>query len=376
MLNLFFSIITGFICLCPFVLIFINKISASEDIIVSKSFTQFTSKNLEGFLKPGFTTLEQSFNSNMFTLANYKGQWSFGIDISAIGTLIPDAQKVYDAELPQYYDQYDYIRTSENRNGTLKTNIGLKTKQPTIYGGTSIPLFAAPRSHYTSHIYRMPNGETISLPDTLMFKTISFVEGNQISFMAGLPALQLIIGLPTHSELRFRCFFYPVQDETLSYFGIIASQRIDHWFDWFKNDQLMGLALNFSYHNINRTHAININSWSVGTHFSKGWDNGLTGYCGFQYEDMRGSLTLTRSTTKPGEQIDSPYPEIRFNESLHVNTDTFTNFRLLAGLSYRYGFIEIHTDAGIASQPILTAGVTFWIAQFGNNDKTIKKTVR
>jgi hypothetical protein len=376
MLSRLYSIFGLFLVVITLILTYCLKLSAGEDIIVPKSFTQFTSKNLEGFLKPAFTTLEQSLNSSFFTFANFEEHWSFAIDISAMGMFIPDAQKAYDAELPQYYDQYDYIKTSENQNGALKTNFGLRTSQPSIYGGTSTPVFAAPRSHYSSHLYTMPNGETISLADTLMFKTISFVEGNQISFMSGLPAIQLIFGMPTYSEVRFRCFFLPVQGETLSYLGIIASQRIDNWFDWFKNDPLTGLAVNFSYHNISRTKSININSWSAGAHFSKGWESGLTAFCGFQYEDMRGSLTLTRTAIMPGEQIDNPYPEIRFNEPLNINIGTFTNYRLLGGLSYRYSFLEIHADAAIASQPILTAGVTFWIAQFGKEKNTNNKNVK
>lgn len=342
-----------------------------KDLEVPKTFTQFTSQNLQGFLKPAFTTIEQSLNSNLYTTANYQPQWTVGLDICGMGMIIPSSQKTYTAELPSLFGDNSVAETAELRGGQIRQNFGTQSEQPTIYGGHSTPVFVAPKNHYGSHEYVYDNlGNFTSIDDTIMLKSLAFVEGNNIGMMSGIPAVQLILGIPTQTELRFRFFYYPIEGENLTYFTVIANQRIDHWFNLFEDDPLMAIALNGAYHSIKRGSGIDITSWSAGAHFSKGWKSGLAAYGGIQYEEMTGSVELQRKDYTAGEQLDSPYPEIRFGKPIKVDIESFTNFRALAGMSYKAGAVELHADAAWASQPTITFGITFWFVRAGKDETT------
>jgi hypothetical protein len=360
-------------CVC---LSYSEKAFAEKDIVVTNEFKQFTSYNLQQYLKPFFTSLGQSLNSNLYTRANYQEQWNFAFDICGMGMFIPDAQKTYDAELPEQFDDYEYAEISELRDGVIRKNFGTKSQQPTIYGGDATAVFAAAKVHNSSHSY-MVNGVEYIIPDTTMLKTVAFVEGEGINFMSGLPVAQLIVGTPTQTEIRLRYLFAPIKGENLNYFGIILNQRIDHWFHWFDNDPYVGVAVNLGFHNMHRSNGIDITSFNVGAHISKGWNNGFTVYGGLQYEDLSGEISLAREALEPGEQIDSPYKEIRFAQPIKVNIETFTHFRFTAGISYKLSFLEFHADASIASQPLLSAGLSFWLAEIGkdNTKSPVKRRI-
>lgn len=336
--------------------------SNSKQIEITKDFTMFTSKNLAGYLKPLFTTVEESFNSNMYTRAIYGEHWTIGLDISAMGMLIPSSQKKYDAELPDMYGNTQVVQTAELTNnssigGLIKNNSG-RSVQPTIYGGESFATYSAP--------------QTGKYPDTL-YKSLAHAEGNDISLMSGIPIIQLVFGAPTRTQLRFRLWGAPIQDETLWYVGFIVNQQVDHWFKLFKEEDDMGLSLNLAYHNVSRD-GIGINSWAVGAHFSKTWENWFTAYGGLQYEDMSGTFEATKikDDVSHKETVDSPYPEIRNIEPIKFDIETFSSFRICAGASARWKGVEFHLDGGYVSQPYMSIGVTFYIAEIGKKEKVTK----
>ncbi len=351
------------------------NLRADDYLEVTKDFTQFNSTNFEGFLKPLFTTIEQSFNSNSYCRSVYQEKWAFGIDLSVLGTFIPDAQKSFDAVLPNSYSDYSKVVVSESRNGSVRTNFGLKTSQPTVYGGIATPIFANAVKHDGKTILTH-NGTQYVVDDTTLYQSIGFVEGQGISFMSGLPALQLALDMPWRSEFRFRFIFAPVKNKLLSYLGFMYNQQFNHWFGWFKDDPLMGLAFNASYHTLSRDPGISMQSWAFGINFSKGWDNGLTLFSGLQYEDMTGELEVHKSALNQGEMIDSPYPEIRFADPIKIKVETFTNFRFTGGISYRYSIFELHGDFAIASQPSLGAGVTFWLSSGETESEKVSRMKR
>jgi hypothetical protein len=128
----------------------------------------------------------------------------------------------------------------------------------------------------------------------------------------------------------------------------------------------MGLSLNMAYHKIYRDQGINIDSWSAGLHFSKTWYNGLTGFAGLQLEGMKGYIRAIKKDFRADDVVNSPWEEVREGKPLQLDVETFTDFRFTGGFAYRYGCLEIHGDAAWASQPVLSAGLIFWIASFGN----------
>jgi hypothetical protein len=345
------------IILMVFVLV-ISSAFGAKDLEISKDFTLFTSKNMQGYLKPFFTSIEESFNTNIFTKAQYDEYWNIAFDISINGMFIPDGQKSYDAELPDMYGT-TMVDNAVLYGGDTLRQVGGHFKQPTIYGGHSYAIFSSPQNH--------------KYPDTL-YKSVAFVEGNNLSFAAGVPVLQLIGGFPTRTQLRLRFWGAPVQDEFLSYFGVMVNQQVDHFFNLFGTDTSLGLALNFAFHNVNRTNGLSINSFAIGSHFSKTWDNGFSAFASLQYENMSGTFEAVRIKTEhPEDVINSPYLEVRNQENLKFDIETFNKFRILGGISYRTGIFEFHGDAAWAQQPILSLGVTFWFASWGQKTRESEK---
>jgi hypothetical protein len=335
-----------FVILLPF-----GKLFSANDLTIDREFSLFTSKNMEGYLKPLFTTVSESLNSNLFTTALYDTTWTIGLDVSVMGMLIPNSQKSFIAIRPDKFGDTNICRTAEIRNGKLLRDYLGANIQPTIYGGPSTAIFSQPVNMWA--------------PDSF-YKSVAYVEGNNISFMMGIPNLQLIFGFPTGTQLRTKFFFAPVQNETLLYYSVMLNQRFDQFFDLFDPKSKMGIALNLAFHRLFRDRGIDLSSWSAGIHFSKEWYEGLSTYLAFQYEDMTGKFIVLKDTTGASNSIvDSPYEEVRKNEPLEFDIGTFSNFRLLAGASYKYGIIELHADAAWLTQPAFNIGITFWFGEFG-----------
>lgn len=353
---------------------------------VPSDFDLFTSANLKGYTKPLFTTIGQGAQSNLFTVASYSESYSIGMDISLSSTLIPSSQQVYDAILPFAFGDTSRMDNATLLNGKIVRNIGGTIEQPTIYGGSSNAVYV---------ISPVPGGK---LADSV-YKTVAFNEGANINTMASLPAFQLIFGLPTRTELRFRFLGAPVDDEMYSHVAISANQQLDHWMNIFKKEDNMALALNVSYQFISLAETIDMNSWSVGLHFSKGFGDGLSVYGGLQVEDLSGTFLMSRkngynpdfymkdgSTLKSASSIaqsemaayqahvqaradveDSPYEEVRLLKPLSFDIETFTSWRLTVGGAYEYGIAEFHLDMGYASQMFLNGGIRLRFKEWASN---------
>lgn len=333
---------------------------AGDSLTITKEFNLITSKNAAGYFKPLFTTIGESFNSNTFTVAKFARQWRLGLDISVCGMIIPSSQTTYDALLPEVYGKTDSTQTAERRGGTETRNGKGTVVQPTIYGGASTPTFSASQSS-------APTAEAPKQPST-----VSYMEGNNISFMSGLPALQLTVGLPTRTQLRLRFLTAPIADVSTTYFGVMLSQQFNHLVGLLADDSLIGIALNAGYHSISRNEGISISSFAVGLHGSKTWESGFSVYGGLQYEGLSGTLKFVRE--KDFSILSkSPFQEIRQQKDLEFDVESFTSIRVGAGLSYKTGILELHADAAYASQPVLAAGFTLW---FMNIDASTRETSR
>jgi len=347
-----------------FLLIFIFGVFAQtswsgDKIEVSREFNLFTSKNLEGYLKPFFTSVEESINSNIFSSAYYKDTWSIGLDVSVSGMFIPNSHTTFDAQRPEDFGNTTIVRTAERRDGQILPDYVENNIQPTIYGGRSTAIYAARQ-------YPVPPGSSNG-SDT-MNRTVGYVDGNDISFMSGLPTIQLALGLPSRTQVRLRFLTLNVAGEQLMYWGVTASQRIDQFFRMFMPKDRMALAVHAGYSSATRDAGLDFNSLVLGAHISKAWGFGLTLYGGFQYEGMSGKFEAVRDKSESNEYVDSPYQEIRNMEDLSVDISSFNSFRLLGGLSYKIGIVELHADAAWAAQPILTAGLSFTFAEWGESE--------
>lgn len=323
---------------------------AANELEIGREFGLFTSKNLSGYLKPFLTTFNQSLNSNLYTVANYNNGWSFGIDISASEMFIPESQKNFEAELPKAFGNTDIVLTAQRKNNEIILNTKGTVTEPTIYGGISSPVFASPQNSY--------------LPDSLN-KTVAFAEGNNIDFISGLPAIQLFVGLPTRTQLRFRFLSFPLLNVPTTYFAIGLTQNISRTFGIFDYNSPYSLGANLMYHKISRNPSIDISSYALGLVFSGNSDFGLGFYSGVQYEGITGNITAVRKNTGTDEFVNNPYDEVRKGDPLIITMDTYTNLKLLLGFSYRIGIVEVHLDGALASQPTIAGGVSLWLFDSG-----------
>jgi outer membrane protein OmpA-like peptidoglycan-associated protein len=263
---------------------------------------------------------------------------------------IPTSQKEYNAELPKKFGSTDIVWTAQNDNGEYILDKSGSVPEPTIYGGKALPVFASPQNKYD--------------PDSL-YKSVAFAEGNNISFMSGLPVIQLFAGFPTRTQLRFRFFTLSVMNSSLLYYTVGLNQNIDKMFGIFEVGSPYAIGLNAAYHSISRSPGIDISSLAIGTVFSEKNESGFGYYFGLQYEDLNGTVDAVRKIDNTQDKVNSPYEEVRNGEDLNLTISTFTNFKVLGGLSYRTGFIELHVDAAYASQPMIAGGVSFWFFDTG-----------
>ena len=98
------------------------EVGKADELKISKDFNVFTSKNAQGYLKPLFTTISESFNTGLYTGANYKNGWSISLDLGIMGMIIPESQKKYQAELPEDFGNSQITQTSHLVGGNLFQN--------------------------------------------------------------------------------------------------------------------------------------------------------------------------------------------------------------------------------------------------------------
>lgn len=329
------------------VVLFLNFYSKaiSKEFVISRNFVLFTSKNLQGYLKPLFTTLEQSFNSSLFGSNFLDGKWSFSIGISVSNMIIPNSQKHFDAELPDGFNSEEVALTSQIRGGNIVYTIYKPNWQPTIYGGSSVPVFSAPQEH--------------SFPDSI-YKTVAYPEGLAINFAFGLPVIQLIVEHPLFGEFRFRFFSIPVQQESLVYFTIAFNQRIDHLFNLFGWDKNKSLAIHFALHRLFRQTSIDVTSYALGLNLMHSWGNNVLGYVGIQFENMVGKFKALKDTVGlQDDVINSPFLELRNAQPIEFDFTTLTKFQIRGGLTFLFPVVSLSLDLSYASQPMITLGLNF-----------------
>lgn len=385
----FFSKVSISLLLFAVVLLPPNLKSDDDEVTIPNDYSLFTSANFKGYTKPLFTTIGQGAQSNLFTTANYDEKWYISLDLSASSVLIPESQKTYDASLPDLFTNPERVDIAAYKDGEIIRNFD-GIEQPTIYGGESTTIYAA-----------SPLNNENSEPSDSLYKTLSFMEGSDISTMASLPALQLMIGLPTQSEIRFRFLTFGSGNENISYLNLGLNQRVDRYLDLWDEKDSMALAVNIGYNTIGFGDVIDMNSISFGVHFSKDFGDNFSVYSGIQYENLSGDFYIEREggynsefyfgdgeTLRPRSSIDpdlradydehvvkkmdvseSPFEEVRMLKPMEFSIESFTNFRILAGASYKVGIVEFHLDLGYASQPFLNGGISFRLGSWGGQER-------
>jgi outer membrane protein OmpA-like peptidoglycan-associated protein len=330
---------------------------SNNELEIGREFGLFTSKNLSGYIKPLTTTISQSLSSGLFSVMNLNNGWSLGIDVTISGMYIPQSQFSYEAELPIKFGDTNMVLTALSKHGKILYNPSGTTLEPTIYGGKSTPVFAAPQNAF---------------PPDSFYKSVAFAEGNNIYIMSGLPVIQLIAGLPTRTQIRFRFFTVPLLNSPLTYYTLSLNQNLDKVFKIFPKDSPYSAGINFTYHSISRNPGINLRGLAIGGIISTTAKSGFCFYSGLNYENLSGEIIAVRNTQGNTDIVNSPYEEVRRGAPLLISVTSFSNFRGLIGTQFKWKFIDLHIDASLISQPMITFGTTFWFFNSGENVKVFE----
>ncbi|MDT3739011.1 MAG: OmpA family protein [Candidatus Kapabacteria bacterium] len=320
----------------------------SNDLELTREFNLITSKNASGYLKPLFTTIGEGLNTSLYNTAYQSNGWSFGINFSISGMIIPGSHLSYDAELPDLYSDSTRVRTAQLKNGKIIENLYGSVTEPTLYGSQSYAVFAAPQNTF---------------PPDSFYKSVGFLEGNDIGLMPALPIAQLYLGMPTRTELRFRFLTFPMQGAFLTYFTIGINQNIDKLFEINKADDPFSFGITAAYHSMSRDRGINLSSLGLGLNASNKFGENLTVYGGILYENLQGNILLIRKDFNPDDVLKSPYTEIRQGKDLDIKIESFNSFRITAGAGYDWSVFRFHGDISYAAQPVLNFGVSVKILE-------------
>lgn len=327
----------------------------SKDIVISRNFVLFTSKNLEGYLQPLFTTVEQSLNNFLFGTSNLDGKFRVTLNLGFASMLIPDSHKWFDAEVPEGFSDTNITLTAQMRDGQILGKLRKPNKQPTIFGGSSVPIFAAPQNHI--------------VPDSF-YKTIAYPEGLHIEIMPGLPVLQLIFETPLHNEIRFRFFTFPIQGESFIFYSLGLNQRFDHFVDLFGFDNKKNLNLNISFHRMYRGASFDLFSYSFGLNVSNQFHKNVLGYLGIQFENLHGIFKAIKDTTGLNQDIvQSPFSELREAKPVEINLKTLTKWQIKGGFTFFLPFGFLNFDLSYASQPMISLGFGIFLGDRKNVDE-------
>lgn len=322
--------------------IFMLYPSFGKELVISKNFVLFTSKNLENYLKPLFTTLEQSLNSYLYGTTFIDGRLCISLNIGFPTMIIPNSQKKFNAEVPDGFNSNGKVLVAQLRDGKLIHYVYQPNLQPTIYGGSSTPIFSSPQTHH--------------YPDSI-YKSVAYPEGISVDIMPGLPILQLVLTTPLLNELRFRFFTFPFQDESLIYFTLAIQQRIDHLFNLFPFDKEKSINIFGALHRLYRQTSLDLISYSIGSSLMQRFGESFLGYIGVQYENMTGHFKALKDTTGIYEDVvNSPFTELRQARPIEIYFSSFTHFQFRSGLTWFFSVFSLNLELSFASQPMFSLG--------------------
>lgn len=325
---------------------------------LNEEFSYATKGNLEGYLKPAFTTIAEGQASSLFTSINLSEEFRVGLDINYNVLIIPDSQRSFSAKLPDSYSSFTRSSNAKLESADEDRDLYPSVDQPTIYGGQATPIFSAEKSDTNA-------------------KSVVFLSGNDRSWMPTIPAIGLSFNLPSQTELRFRYAGFSFDESTetevmpgifvpdtisrsTSFFTVSATQQLDDLLEIFENDTNIMLGVNVAYSSISVSGIYESSVFSMAAIGEYAADEmfSLTGF--LQFEATSGELNVVREA---GSEItDSPYEELRDPENVDFSMDAAgeNSLRFGVGAHGHFGPLVLSATAALATQPVFTLGGTIW----------------
>lgn len=334
-----------------------------------------TKENFEAYSKPLFTSMGQSFNSNLWTTAIHEDRFKIGLDFSFMAMLIPESQKNYTASLPDHFTNATIAKTAYNKNG-IETRQPSTVEQPTFYGSAPTTVYSIPQDQNGNYTFQTIGGNA------------EFPSGNGLNAVLGIPAVQIMMDLPSRTHVRLRVVPVPSIDDDMNvFYGMVSvGHQFNQYIDPLK-DSTLGISFNAAYSLFSITNVIDANALAVGINASKKLNEFFTVFGGLQYEDFSGTFTYTRKDVTPNDaSSNTPYAEVRENlytnpGSVIPNVDsqnryavnnkdtrkpvvadisTFSNFRIVAGGEVHLKALQLHAQLAYVSQFMFSGGFSVW----------------
>ena len=262
---------------------------------------QLSSDNVRGYLQPFVNGLGANLNSGYYNTAQI-GETGLHLQIGVVGmgTLVGDAEKVYNALPPQPYPQTP-VQTA------------------TLFGGT---------------------GMTLNGPSGTSYQ---FQSGEVKTSMIPLGVPQLTIGNIYGTQAVIRYVPIPSIDKfpKVSFFGIGARHSISRYIPEFPAD----IAAGIFYSKVSVGDIIDAHSLAFGAQISKSFSI-LTAYGGMQYESSSLNLNYTFSGSNPPSTV-------------NLDMDGENKFRVTGGVTLDLLILHLNADINFGKVTVVSGGLGF-----------------
>lgn len=267
---------------------------------VEDAVKQLSSDNVRGYVQPFVNSFGSNMNSGLYhTAAVDPNGFHLQIGVIGMGTLIGDAEKVYQA-------------TSPYSSGGVET--------ATLFGGL---------------------GSEVT--DSNSGLSYHFQNGQVKTSIVGLAAPQLTIGSVYGTQAIVRYFPSPSVNDfpKVTLFGIGVQHNLNQYLPTFPAD----LAASLAWQKLDIGDIFEAKAFNIGAQISKSWAV-LTLYGGLQYETS--SMSLDYTYTGQGS---TP------NTKIHVDIDGEQHFRATGGLTLDLLILHLNGDVNLGKVTTFSAGL-------------------
>jgi hypothetical protein len=257
--------------------------------------------NIKEYTQPFATSFGLFMNSGGFHTADVSSIFGFSLSFKGMYILIPENAKTYTPVLSAGYSPGEVATIYGDKGGAFAGPGGYQVTPPGI-NKSAIPL---------------------AYPQVA------------VSLMGTEILLRYLPNVKFSSE------------HDVNLLGIGVRHSVSQYFPMFPID----LAVQVLYNNLEISNLMKSNNLAFNIHASRTFVI-LTPYIGLQYESSTLELDYTYK----------PQPGVpAFDQRLNVKIDGDNSFRGIIGTSLNLGLIVFSIDAGISSQTVLTAGLSFGI---------------
>ncbi len=263
---------------------------------------QLSSDNVKGYLQPFINGVGANLNSGLYNTAEIGDGIHVRLNLVAMGTLIGDAEKVYDAVAPQPFSQTP-VQTA------------------TVYGGMGTVVQGPQNSGIQ---YQFQNGQvkTSIIPLAAPQLTIGTIFGTQ--------AIVRYVPIPEVHD-------FP----KTTLFGIGAQHSLNRYITGSPVDLSAGLF----YQSLTVGDIIDIKTFNLGAQAIKSWAV-FTLYGGAQYETSTMNLNYT-------------YTGVAERPRVSVDFSGENKIRATAGLGINLVILHLNADISVGKVTVASAGVGF-----------------